>query len=273
MTSTTEREIEAAGGSTGVREERRGALAIWTIERPDRRNALARATVRELGRLARAAASDASLRAVILTGSGQQAFCAGADLKERQGMDEAEVRDFLALYRASFGAIDTLRVPVIAAIEGVAFGGGLELALACDFRVASRSAVLGLTETSLAIIPGAGGTQRLARAIGGARAKELIVFGRRLSAPEAHAIGLINAIAEEGEGALAAAERFAAPLLDAAPIAIAAALDAVDAAFDRTLEDGLSFERSCYERTLASSDRLEALAAFAAKRKPVYRGE
>ncbi|MBX7195910.1 MAG: enoyl-CoA hydratase/isomerase family protein [Sandaracinaceae bacterium] len=273
MTTTTQREIEAAGGSNGVSTERKGALAVWTIDRPDRRNALARATVRELGRLAREAASDRSLRAVILTGAGGQAFCAGADLKERQSMDEAEVRDFLALYRASFGAIDRLPVPVIAAIEGVAFGGGLELALACDFRVASRGATLGLTETSLAIIPGAGGTQRLVRAIGGARAKELIVFGRRLTAMEAHAIGLVNAVAGEGESALSAAERFATPLLDAAPIAIAAALDAVDAADDRSLEDGLSYERVCYERTLASKDRLEALAAFAAKRKPTYRGE
>ncbi len=273
MTSTTEREIAAAGGTTGVSAERRGALAVWTIDRPDRRNALARATVRELGRLAREAAADRTLRAVILVGAGGQAFCAGADLKERQGMDEAEVRDFLSLYRVSFGAIDRLAVPVVAAIDGVAFGGGLELALACDFRVASRSAQLGLTETSLAIIPGAGGTQRLVRAIGGARAKELIVFGRRLDASAAHAIGLVNAIAEEGEGALAAAERFVAPLLEAAPIAIAAALDAVDAADDRSLEDGLSFERACYERTLASKDRLEALAAFAAKRKPVYRGD
>jgi enoyl-CoA hydratase/carnithine racemase len=273
MTSTREREIEAAGGSTGVRAERRGALAIWTIDRPDRRNALARATVRELWRLAREAEGDRTLRAIVLTGAGGQAFCAGADLKERQGMDEVEVRDFLALYRAAFGAIDRLPVPVVAAIDGVAFGGGLELALACDFRVASRGAQVGLTETSLAIIPGAGGTQRLVRAIGGARAKELIVFGRRLSAAQAHAIGLVSELAGEGEGALDAAIRYVTPLLDAAPIAIAAALDAVDAASDLSLEEGLSFERRCYERTLASQDRLEALAAFAAKRKPVYRGE
>lgn len=266
-------EIEAAGGSTGVRVEREGALAIWTLDRPDRRNALARATVRELGRLAREAALDRSLRAIILAAAGDQAFCAGADLKERQGMVEEEVRDFLALYRSSFGAIDVLPVPVVAAIEGVAFGGGLELALACDFRVASPRAQLGLTETSLAIIPGAGGTQRLVRAVGAARAKELIIFGRRLSAQDAHALGLVNLVASPDERALDAARRFIAPLLEAAPIAIAAALEAVDAASDLALEEGLSVERRCYERTLASKDRLEALAAFAAKRKPVYRGE
>lgn len=256
-----------------MRVERRGALAVWLIDRPERRNALARATVRELGRLAREASSDRGLRAIILHGVGGKSFSSGADLKERRGMDEEEVRDFLSLYRVTFNAIDRLPVPVVAAIDGVAFGGGLELALACDFRVASRGATLGLTETSLAIIPSTGSTQQLAQIVGDARAKELIVFGRRLDAVEARSIGLLNALAEEGEEALAAAERFVAPLLDAAPIAIRAALDAVDAALDLTLEEGLAHERTCYERTLGSTDRLEALAAFAEKRKPVYRGE
>lgn len=273
MKTTIDLELEAAGGTAGVRRERRGAVEIWTIDRPDRRNALARATVRELGRLAREVAADRTVRAVIVTGAGNEAFSSGADLKERQGMSDAEVRDFLSLYRVSFGAIDRLSVPVVAAIEGVAFGGGLELALACDFRVASRSARLGLTETSLAIIPGAGGTQRLPRVVGVAKAKELIVFGKRLDALEAHALGLVNALAEPGERALDAALRFVEPLLDAAPIAVAAALEAVDASADLGLEEGLSFERACYERTLASRDRLEALAAFREKRKPVYRGE
>lgn len=273
MTSTVEREIEAAGGSVGVRVERRGALAIWTLDRPDRRNALSRAAVRELGRLARAAREDRALRAVIVTGAGEQAFCAGADLKERQGMNEEEVRDFLSLYRVAFRDLDALDKPVVAAIDGVAFGGGLELALACDLRVASRTAQLGLTETSLGIIPGAGGTQRLPRLVGPARAKELILFARRLSAEEAHALGLVNVLADPGETALARAVRWVEPLLSAAPIAIAAALEAIDAAADLALEDGLSHERTCYERTLSSQDRLEALAAFAAKRKPVFRGE
>ncbi len=273
MASITEREIEAAGGSLGVKTERRGPLAIWTIDRADRRNALSRAVVRELGRLAREARGDRTLRAVIITGAGEQAFCAGADLKERQGMEMEEVRDFLSLYRVSFRDIDELDKPVIAAIDGVAFGGGLELALACDLRVAGRGAQLGLTETSLGIIPGAGGTQRLVRAIGSARAKELILFARRLSADDALALGIVNVLADPGETALARAIRYAEPLLSAAPIAIAAALDAVDAASDLALEDGLSHERECYERTLVSKDRLEALAAFAAKRKPEFRGE
>lgn len=271
--TTTEREIEAAGGSVGVKVERRGPFAIWTVDRADRRNALSRAVVREIGRLSREAKKDTTLRAVILTGAGEQAFCAGADLKERQGMNEEEVRDFLSLYRVSFRDLDELPIPTIAALNGVAFGGGLELALACDFRVAARHVELGLTETSLGIIPGAGGTQRLVRAIGAAKAKELIVFARRLPALEAERLGIVNRVAKEGQGALEAALELAEPLANAAPIAIAAALEAVDRASDLALEDGLSFERACYERTLVSKDRLEALAAFAAKRKPVFKGE
>jgi methylglutaconyl-CoA hydratase len=262
----------AQNESAGVRVAREDAIAIWTLDRPERMNALSRAVVRELGRLAREAARDTSLRGVIITGSGGKAFCAGADLKERQSMNLEDVRDFLGLYRSSFGAIDALPVPVVAAIDGVAFGGGLELALACDFRVMSRSSQIGLTETSLAIIPGAGGTQRLPRIVGEARAKEMILLAQRLDATAALACGLVTRVADEGRSALDGARALLEPLTRAAPIAIAAALEAIDAAADTPLEHGLSRERVCYERTLESEDRLEALAAFAEKRKPVYRG-
>lgn len=257
---------------SGVRASRRGPFALWTIDRPDRMNALSRAVVRELGRLAREAALDPTLRGVVITGVGEKAFCAGADLKERQSMTIEDVRDFLGLYRSAFGAIDGLPIPVVAAINGVAFGGGLELALACDLRVMSATAQVGLTETSLAIIPGAGGTQRLPRIVGAARAREMVLLAQRLDAGAALACGLVNRVAGEGESALDCALALIAPLANAAPIAIAAALDALDAAADMPLEQGLSHERVCYERTLESSDRLEALAAFAEKRKPVYTG-
>lgn len=257
----------------GVRVERRGSVAIWTIDRPDRMNALSRAVVREIGRLARQARDDRALRAVIVTGAGDRAFCAGADLKERQGMNEEDVRDFLSLYRVSFGELDRLDKPVIAAINGVAFGGGLELALACDLRVMDHRTKIGLTETSLAIIPGAGGTQRLTRIVGEAKAKELILLARRIEAEEARALGLVSRVTAEGETALEAALAMAETFAGAAPIAMAAALDAIDRAMELPLEAGLSHERACYERTLASKDRLEALAAFAEKRTPVYRGE
>ena len=272
MGEQAKREIEWAGG-VGIRVERQGPFAVWTLDREANRNALSRAAVRELGRLARDAALDRTLRAVVITGAGDKAFSAGADLKERRTMDEDDVRNFLPLYRASFGAIDRLPMPTFAAINGAAFGGGMELALACDFRVMAPHAKIGLTETSLAIIPGAGGTQRLTRLVGVAKAKELIVFARRMTADDALRLGVVHRVAAEGQSALACALEMAAPLADSAPVAIAAALDAIDAAPDLDLEAGLSHELACYERTLVTGDRLEALAAFAEKRKPSFRGE
>src|SRR5688500_4464587 len=246
----------------GVRSERRGAVAVWTLDRAERLNALSRAVVRELWRLARQDGADPAVRAVVITGAGDKAFSAGADLKERQTMNEEEVRDFLSLYRMSFGAIDRLPKPVIAAINGIAFGGGLELALACDLRVMARDAKVGLTETSLGIIPGAGGTQRLPRIIGEARAKELILLASRLDAESALRYGVVHRVAAEGQSAVDAALAFAEPLVTGAPIALAAALEAIDAAAEMPLEAGLTHERRCYERTLASEDRTEALRAF-----------
>ena len=256
----------------GARAELEGGLAVWTIVRPDRRNALSVALLRRLGRLARAAHGHPDVRAVIVTGDGEQAFCAGADLKERRGMSEQDVREFLPRYVEVFGAIDRLDRPVVAAINGVAFGGGLELALSCDFRVMAAHAQVGLTETALGIIPGAGGTQRLTKMLGSARAKELILLAQRLDAAEALRLGLVHRVAEDGQSALEAAKALAAPLVSGAPIALAAALEAIDGAQDLPLEAGLLLERRCYERTLVSEDRREALEAFAAKRKPAFKG-
>jgi hypothetical protein len=172
------------------------------------------------------------------------------------------VRALLGLYRESFGAVDACPKPVVAAIQGVALGGGFELALACDLRVASAGAVVGLPETSLAIIPGAGGTQRLPRLVGPGRAKEMILLARRYAAHEALSLGLVTALAVPGETALAAAKRLVAPLASGAPIALAAAMEAVDGGADLDLAEGLLLEARCYEKTLVSSDRREALAAF-----------
>jgi methylglutaconyl-CoA hydratase len=265
--------VQGEDAMTDITLERRGPVAIWTIDRPDRMNALSRAAVRRIGQLARETATDRDVRAVVLTGAGDRAFCAGADLKERKGMDTEEVRDFLALYRAAFGYLDRMPKPVVAALNGVAFGGGLELALACDLRVMAPSAQVGLTEVSLGIIPGAGGTQRLTRIVGPARAKELILLSRRLSAAEALALGIVHAVAPEGRDLLDFTLDWIEPLATGAPIAVAAALEAIDAAVDLPLDAGLLKERACYERTLESRDRLEALAAFAEKRKPVFKGE
>jgi len=253
--------------------DRDGPWVTVTLQRPDAMNSLSRALVRELGDCFRALADDRDARVIVLTGSGEKAFCAGADLKERKGMTDDEVRAMLGYYRESFGLIDRCPKPVVAALNGVALGGGFELALACDLRVAVPSAVVGLPETSLAIIPGAGGTVRLPRLVGPGKAKELILLARRFPAAEALAMGLLTAVAEAGETAVAAAKRLTEGLAHGAPIALAAALDAIDQGADLDFEAGLDLEARCYERTLRSSDRREALAAFAEKRKPVYRGE
>ncbi len=252
--------------------EREGGLAIVTLNRPERMNALSRALVAELESVFTSLGAQRQVRVVILTGAGDKAFCAGADLKERKGMSLDDVRAMLSLYRSAFGAIDRCPKPVIAALNGVALGGGLELALACDLRVAAPTATLALPETTLAIIPGAGGTQRLPRVVGEGRAKEMILLGRRYTAAEALSFGLVTEVAREGETALDCARRLAAPLADGAPLALSAALDAIDGGADLPLEQGLLHEVGCYERTLTSKDRVEALAAFAEGRKPSYLG-
>jgi methylglutaconyl-CoA hydratase len=255
-----------------VRVEQRGAVAIWVLDRPDRLNALSRAMLVALGKLARDAATNPSVRAVVVTGAGEKAFCAGADLKERRAMSDDDVRGLLDLYRSELGPLDRMPKPVVAAINGVALGGGLELALACDLRVASADAVLGLPETSIAIIPGAGGTQRLPRIVGEGRAKEMILLARRLPAVEALAWGLVNRVTPAGDSVVDDAVEWIQPIATGAPIAQAAALEAIDRGRDVPLETGLLLEKVSYEKTLASEDRREALAAFAAKRPPRFQG-
>ena len=255
-----------------IRVDQRGSIVIWTIERADRANALSRATLFAFGKLAREAATNPSIRAIVVTGAGEKAFCAGADLKERQGMSENDVRVQVALYRSELGPLDRCPKPVVAAINGAALGGGLELALCCDLRVAASHAQLGLPETSLGIIPGAGGTQRLPRIVGEARAKEMILLSRRLTADEALAWGLVNRVTPAGTNVVDDAVEWIQRIAEGAPIAQAAALEAIDRALDSTLELGLELEKVSYDKTIVSEDRREALAAFAGKRKPRFQG-
>jgi methylglutaconyl-CoA hydratase len=255
-----------------VKVEQRGAIALWTIDRPDRANALSRATLLALGKLTREAVENPSIRAIVVTGAGDKAFCAGADLKERQGMSENDVRVQVQLYRSELGPLDRSPKPVVAAINGAALGGGLELALCCDLRVAAAHAQLGLPETTLGIIPGAGGTQRLPRVVGEARAKEMILLGRRLTAAEALAWGLVNRVTPAGVNVVDDAVEWIRPIAEGAPIAQAAALEAIDRALDVTIELGLELEKVSYDKTIVSEDRREALAAFAEKRKPRFQG-
>lgn len=255
-----------------IKVDQRGTVAIWTIDRPDRMNALSRDVLLGLGSLAREAVTNPSIKAIVITGSGEKAFCAGADLKERQGMTENDVRVQVQLYRSELGPLDHSPKPVIAAINGVAFGGGLELALIADLRVCAAHAKMGLPETTLGIIPGAGGTQRLPRVVGEARAKEIILLGRSLTAEEALAWGLVNRVCPVGQNLIDDVVEWIAPIANGAPIAQAAALEAIDRSFDVPLELGLELEKVSYDKTLVSADRREALAAFAEKRKPSFKG-
>lgn len=242
------------------------------VDREPRRNALSRKTLHELGRLGRELVADAAVRAIVITGAGEKVFCAGADLKERQGFTNEDVRVQVGLYRTELGVLDKSPKPVIAALNGSAFGGGLELALVCDLRVAAPHAQIGLPETTLGIIPGAGGTQRLPRIVGEARAKEMILLGRPLSAQEALAWGLVNRVSPSGVNVVDDVVAWIDPIANGAPIAQAAALAAIDDSFDVDLQHGLELERVHYDETLRSEDRTEALKAFAEKRKPVFRG-
>ncbi len=252
--------------------EDRGTVEVWTIDGEARRNTLSRAMVAELADNLRRARSKKALSCVVVTGAGDRAFCAGADLKERASMSEQDVRVFLQLLRQAFRAIETAPAVFLAAVNGAALGGGLELALACDLRIAADGAEMGLPEVSLGIIPGGGGTQRLPRAVGVARAKDLVLTGRRVSAAEALSMGLVSRtcpghrLAEE---ALAMAERVAAN----APVSLRQAKRAIDAGLHLPIEEGLDVEHRMYQDCLGTHDRLEALRAFAEKRKPRFTGE
>ncbi len=255
-----------------VRLERRGHAAVLTINRPERMNSLSRATLAVFAAAGRQLRRDSEIRAVVVTGVGDRAFCAGADLTERQHMTAAQVREQLVAYRTDLGWLDRFPCPVVAAINGVALGGGLELALRCDLRVAAEHAELGLPETGLGIIPGAGGTQQLPRLVGAARAKELILLGRRVRAPEAERIGLVNRVTPTGESVLEDCLSWIAPILQGASVAQRAALAAIDAAASGTLESGQELELMFYDSCLRSEDRQEALAAFSEKRRPNFKG-
>ena len=252
--------------------EDRGAVEVWTIDGEARRNTLSRAMVAGLRQELDRVEARKALRCVVLTGAGEKAFCAGADLKERAGMGEEEVRAFLRSLREALAAIEQAAPVFVAALNGVALGGGLELALACDLRLAAAHAEMGLPEVGLGIIPGAGGTQRLPRAIGLSRAKELVLTGRRVGAAEALSMGLVSRVAPPG-GLRAAALDLAAEVARNAPISLRQAKRALDGALGLPLDQGLDLEHRSYQECLGTRDRLEALRAFAERRAPDFEGE
>jgi methylglutaconyl-CoA hydratase len=247
-------------------------IVLLGLDRPAAKNALGRQLLGELESALGELHQDGRVRVVLLHSLVPGVFCAGADLKERAAMSAEEAEAFVDRLRSTFTALERLPMPTLAVVEDAALGGGLELALACDLRVAGESAVLGLPETGLAIIPGAGGTQRLPRLIGRSKAKELIFTGRKIGAAEARGLGLADQVASRGD-ALQAALGLAREILPKGPVALRAAKAAIDGGLDLDREAGLALEARCYARVLPTRDRLEGLAAFREKRKPVYRGE
>lgn len=256
-----------------VKFERDGHIGVITLNRPDELNALNYDTLERLGEMLDQVRLDQKETRVLIVKAQGRAFCAGADLKERRTLTEQQVRRNVRKIRDVFTALERLPQPTIAMINGFAFGGGFELALACDFRFAVEEAKMGLTEVSLGIIPGAGGTQRLSRLIGPSLAKELILTARRISAKAAYELGFLNGVAADHDELEARAFGLAREILANAPLAVYQAKAAIDRGASVDLQTGLDIETMCYEVIIPTQDRLEALEAFREKRKPVFKGE
>jgi len=227
---------------------------------------------RSLDRALAALESDPDVRCVVLTGTGERAFCAGSDVKEFESLQGRVGEGKLLLEKAVYRRIALLPVPTIAAIQANALGGGLELALCCDLRVADERAKLGLPEVRLGVMPGSGGTQRLPRIVGIAKAKELILMGEIISASDALEIGLVNRVAAAGQ-ALYEALKMAETIAERGPLAVREAKQALDLAGDMPLDEGLARELDASERIFASQDMLEGAHAFFEKRAPRFTGE
>ncbi|XP_065858105.1 probable enoyl-CoA hydratase 2, mitochondrial isoform X2 [Euphorbia lathyris] len=242
------------------------------LDRPAAKNSIGKEMLRGLRQTFELISSDDSAKVVMICSSVPKVFCAGADLKERKLMTPSEVQSFVNSLRSTFSYIEELHIPTIAVIEGAALGGGLEMALSCDLRICGEDAVLGLPETGLAIIPGAGGTQRLSRLVGKSVAKELIFTGRKVGGREAMSMGLVNYSVPAGEARLKALE-VAREINQKGPIAIRIAKRAINEGIQMDLASALELEEECYQQILNTKDRLEGLAAFAEKRKPVYTGK
>ncbi len=252
--------------------EEEAGIVVLTLNRPDVMNSLNFPLLHAVREQIETLRFRPDVRVVIITGSGGKAFCAGADLKERATLPPAKVKEYIFTIRNLFTTVEQLNKPVIAAVNGIALGGGTELALASDIRIASSNATMGLTETRLAIIPGAGGTQRLPRLVGKGKAKELIFTGRRVNADEALEIGMVNKICDP-ESLMDECRKMAAMICETGPVAIEQAKYAINHGFETDINTGLAIESNAYWVCIPTEDRLEGLAAFKEKRKPVYKGK
>ncbi|KRV46954.1 enoyl-CoA hydratase [Wenjunlia vitaminophila] len=251
---------------------RHGTVAELLLDRTGAMNAISTAMAQALADATRALAADREVRVVVLTSSHERAFCVGADLKERNGFSDADLSRQRPVARAAYTGVLELPVPTVAAVHGFALGGGFELALSCDVIVADRTAVVGLPEVSVGVIPGGGGTQLLPRRVGAARAAELIFTARRVEAAEAHALGLVDVLVDAGQDvpeALALGRRIAAN----SPVGLRAAKRALRLGHGLDLRTGLDVEDAAWRTTAFSGDRREGVAAFNEKRRPDWPGE
>lgn len=247
-------------------------IGTITFNRPESLNAFNYAMLHELSEIVEEIRTNSDIYIVIFTGAGEKSFSVGADLKERKGLSDDEVRRNIYKIGEVFQRIDELPQPTIAAINGYAFGGGMELALCCDIRIGAKNALMGLTETSLAIIPGAGGTQRLPRLIGQSKALELILTAKKINGEEAYHYGILHEVVESGE-LMDRARAWAELMLRNGPIALQQAKFAIKQGMNGDLATGLQIERKAYEITIPTEDRKEALLAFSEKRKPIFKGK
>jgi len=252
--------------------EKRNSIAYITVNRPKVLNALNRATMGELRAAFEDAKDDAGVRVVILTGSGEKAFIAGADIKELNQLSPVEAKEYTHRGQAVFDLIENLGKPTIACINGFALGGGCELAMACTIRLASENAKLGQPEVKLGIIPGYGGTQRLPRLVGKGMAMQLNLTGEMISAQEALRIGLMNEVTAPAD-LIARAEALAQKIAANAPLAIKYCMEAVNKGLDMTVSEGLFLEATLFAVSCATEDKKEGTSAFLEKRAPNFTGK
>lgn len=247
-------------------------IGVVTMNRPDAMNAMNTQMMRDLRDcFMQFYVDDSAARCLVLTGSGERGFCTGADLKERRGMTDAAWRQQHAVIEQAIRAIMECPIPIIAAVNGAAFAGGLELALACDFVYAAEHARFALTEVTLGIMPGAAGTQNLPRAVGQRRAKEIILTGTPFGAADALAWGLANKVVP-GAQLMREVRAVAARIAANAPISVRQAKKSIDKATELDRMTGYAFELEAYNRTVPTEDRQEGINAFNEKRKPNYKG-
>lgn len=251
--------------------EVKGSVGYLTINRPSAMNALNSQVLREMTAFADEHQKSA-LRCIIISGAGDKAFVAGADIKEMESMSEAEAARFAQNGQAAFNAIESISCPVIAAVNGFALGGGMELALSCDIILASEKAKFGLPEVSLGLLPAFGGTQRLARSAGLFKAREMIFTGNFYSAQDLKDVGIVAKVCAP-DALLSEAETMAATIATRSPIGIAAAKNAINKGFDRLLSEGLDVEVQSFAKLFNTADQKEGTSAFVEKRKPNFTGK